>query len=68
MFVLQPAASRENLDRAARRPVTLGIEQDREAIIINGLLPGERIAGDGSFKLREGALARAAAAVSSEAP
>jgi membrane fusion protein (multidrug efflux system) len=48
-------------DRAQRRLVILGGERQQQAIIIEGLTPGERIAGNGSFKLRDGVLVNAVA-------
>ncbi|WP_159931062.1 efflux RND transporter periplasmic adaptor subunit [Oceanicoccus sp. KOV_DT_Chl] len=46
-------------DRAQKRPVVLGPEQDQQVVILSGLNIGERIAGNGAFKLRNGLLVTA---------
>jgi membrane fusion protein (multidrug efflux system) len=42
--------------RASQRPVVLGPQQGDLVIIVSGLKPGELVATDGAFKLREGVL------------
>lgn len=57
VFVLHPAE--EGARAAARaelRPVKLGSQRGELMVISSGLRPGERVAANGSFKLREGVL------------
>lgn len=53
VFVL---AESEGKLRAQQRFVRLGAVQGEETVVLSGLQPGERVAGKGSFKLREGLL------------
>ena len=46
-------------ERAAKRRVTLGPEQDDYVVITSGLEPTDRVAGNGAFKLRDGILVKA---------
>ena len=46
-------------ERAQRRDVTLGPRRDDLVVVASGLRPGERVAADGAFKLRDGALVSA---------
>ncbi|MEH6551489.1 MAG: efflux RND transporter periplasmic adaptor subunit [Pseudomonadales bacterium] len=71
-YVLIPsekgAAAKE---RASKRPITLGPERNQMVVITSGLRAGERVAANGSFKLREGILVNAVKpriAVATEAP
>lgn len=43
-------------ERASRRGVTLGPQENKTMIVTAGLQPGERVAANGSFKLRDGVL------------
>jgi membrane fusion protein (multidrug efflux system) len=54
VFVVTPEPDGQTF-RAHQRFVTLGPTVGENAIVLQGLKPGERIAGAGSFKLREGA-------------
>lgn len=56
VFVIEPDPTDSKILRAKQRFVTPSGSVDGRVIIASGLKPGERIAGDGSFKLREGAL------------
>jgi membrane fusion protein (multidrug efflux system) len=57
VFVLAPAEEGARGEyRAALRPVTLGPQRGDRIIIAEGLAPGERVASEGAFKLRDGAL------------
>ncbi len=60
VYVLEPAepdaAAKE---RVSRRAVTLGPQENKTVIIISGLEADERIAANGSFKLRDGVLVSA---------
>jgi RND family efflux transporter MFP subunit len=59
VFVLQPAEEGAGAPyRAVQRPIELGPQRGEEVIVISGLQSGERVAADGSFKLRDGALVR----------
>ena len=42
--------------RASRRDVVIGSEQSQHTVIISGVQVGERVATNGSFKLRDGML------------
>jgi membrane fusion protein (multidrug efflux system) len=42
--------------RASRRDVVLGSEQAKHTVIVSGVAAGERVATNGSFKLRDGML------------
>ncbi|MFP6834826.1 MAG: efflux RND transporter periplasmic adaptor subunit [Pseudomonadales bacterium] len=46
--------------RAEKRSVTLGPQRKNLVVITSGLDPGEQIAADGAFKLRQGILVQAA--------
>ena len=46
--------------RAEKRSVTLGPQRKDLVVITSGLDPGEQIAADGAFKLRDGILVQAA--------
>ena len=46
-------------ERAEQRMVTLGPQRGGLVVIASGLRPGERVAADGAFKLRDGALVNA---------
>jgi membrane fusion protein (multidrug efflux system) len=46
-------------ERAVKRRVVLGPEQDQQVVVITGVEPGDRVAGNGAFKLRDGILVRA---------
>lgn len=48
--------------RARRRVVTLGPQRGDMIIVAGGLVPGEMVATDGAFKLRDGALVNVSAA------
>jgi membrane fusion protein (multidrug efflux system) len=54
VFTVAPDKDGQTL-RAHQRFVTLGQTIGEDVIVLEGLKPGERIAGAGSFKLREGA-------------
>lgn len=57
VFVLVPAEESARAPyRASQRPVVLGPQQGDLVIIVSGLKPGELVATDGAFKLREGVL------------
>jgi membrane fusion protein (multidrug efflux system) len=57
VFVLEPAEEGARAPyRATMRSVRLGPQRGSMIIIAEGLTPGERIATDGAFKLREGVL------------
>ena len=60
VYVLNP--SEEGADapeRASRRAVELGAENDQKILVLSGLNAGERVAANGSFKLRENILVNA---------
>ena len=60
VYVLNP--SEEGADapeRASRRAVELGSENDQKVLVLSGLNAGERVAANGSFKLRENILVNA---------
>ena len=57
LFVLRAAEEGARAaERAERRDVTLGPQRGDLVVIAAGLQPGERVAADGAFKLRDGAL------------
>jgi membrane fusion protein (multidrug efflux system) len=59
VYVLQPAEEGARApDRAEKRVVTLGPQRGDLVIITSGLQPGERVAGNGAFKLRDRVLVR----------
>src|SRR4051812_46649315 len=66
VFVLAPDA--EGKPRAHERPVESGMMLGNDVLIYAGLLPGERVAAAGSFKLREGVLVAIAPAPAAGAP
>jgi multidrug efflux pump subunit AcrA (membrane-fusion protein) len=55
VFTVTPDEKDPQSLRAHQRFVTLGQTIGEDVIVLQGLKPGERIAGAGSFKLREGA-------------
>lgn len=60
LFVLRPAEEGTRAsERAQRRDITLGPQRGDLVVIASGLQPGERVAADGAFKLRDGALVTA---------
>lgn len=60
LFVLRPAEEGARArERAERRDVTLGPRRGEFIVIQSGLQPGERVAADGAFKLRDGVLVSA---------
>ncbi len=60
LFVLLPAEEGARApERAERREVTLGPRHGEFIVIASGLRPGERVAADGAFKLRDGVLVSA---------
>jgi len=62
VFVLEAAEEGASApERARRREVTLGPRRDGLVVVTDGLRPGDRIAANGSFKLRAGSLVRARA-------
>jgi membrane fusion protein (multidrug efflux system) len=65
VFVLTPAEEgARGAYRAERRVVELGSQRGDMVVVAAGIQPGERIAAEGSFKLRDGALVNS----SSQAP
>ncbi|MFM9995556.1 MAG: efflux RND transporter periplasmic adaptor subunit [Phycisphaerales bacterium] len=54
VYVIEPEASGDAA-RARQRFVTLGPAVGEDVIVLEGLKEGERVAGAGSFKLRDGA-------------
>ena len=50
-----PSPGQELVPVARQRMVTVGPRIGENVIILSGLKPGERVAADGSFKLRDGA-------------
>ncbi len=57
VYVLEPAEADAPADeRASRRAVTLGPQENKTVIIVGGLKAGERVAANGAFKLRDGVL------------
>jgi len=61
VYVLRPAEEGVRAPyRAEKRSVTLGPQRDDLVVVTTGLRPGERIAANGAFKLREGMLVQAA--------
>ncbi len=60
VFVLRPAEEGAPApERAEKRVVQLGPQRGEFMVITTGVRPGERIAADGAFKLREGMLVNA---------
>jgi len=60
VFLLEPAEEGASApERARRREVTLGPRRDGLVVVTDGLRPGDRLAANGSFKLRSGSLVRA---------
>ena len=60
LFVLRPSEEGARApERAERREVTLGPRQGEFIVVASGLQPGERVAADGAFKLRDGVLVSA---------
>ena len=60
VFVLREAEEgAPAAERAEQRTVTLGPQRGGLVVIASGLRPGERVAADGAFKLRDGALVNA---------
>lgn len=61
VFILEPSESDDGgTFRARRREVTLGRVEARRVVVTGGLEVGEQVAATGSFKLRDGALAKVA--------
>jgi membrane fusion protein (multidrug efflux system) len=59
VYVLQPAEEGARApDRAERRTVTLGPQRGDLVVVTSGIRPGERIAANGAFKLRDRVLVR----------
>ena len=59
VFVLNPSEEGARAPyRAEMRSVQLGSQRAGMLIIAEGLRPGERVAADGAFKLRDGVLVR----------
>ncbi len=57
VFVLKPAEEGAlAAERAERRSVTLGPQRGDLVVVASGMRPGERVAANGSFKLRDGSL------------
>jgi len=54
VFMLVPDAQSSGTLRAKQKFVKVGFSLGTQAVIIDGLAPGDRVAGAGSFKLREG--------------
>lgn len=67
LFVIEPDPKKPDDLRARQRFVKLGGAAGDRVIVLDGLKVGERVAADGSFKLREGALVKAAAERAPEA-
>lgn len=64
VYVLEPAELDAPVaERASRRSVTLGPQENQTVIIVSGVKAGERVAANGSFKLRDGVLVSAKQAV-----
>ena len=60
VYVLVPAeAGAAAPERAAKRRVSLGPEQDQLVVVTSGVKVGERVAANGAFKLRDGLLVKA---------
>ena len=60
LFVLRPSEEGARApERAERRDVSLGPRHGEFIVIASGLRPGERVAADGAFKLRDGVLVSA---------
>ena len=60
LFVLRPAEEGARAaERAVRRDVSLGPRRGELIVIASGLRPGERVAAEGAFKLRDGVLVSA---------
>ena len=60
LFILSAAEEGARApERAERRDITLGPQRGDLVVIASGLRPGERVAADGAFKLRDGALVSA---------
>lgn len=59
VYVLRPAEEGARApDRAEKRAVTLGPQRGALVVVTSGLHPGERVAANGAFKLRDRALVR----------
>ncbi|MEE8243776.1 MAG: efflux RND transporter periplasmic adaptor subunit [Pseudomonadales bacterium] len=57
IYVLRPAEEGARAaERAERRSVELGPHRGDLLVVTSGLIPGERVAANGAFKLRDGAL------------
>lgn len=60
VYVLQKSeAGAQAPERASKRPVSLGREENQSVIVTSGLRVGERVAANGAFKLRDGILVTA---------
>ena len=57
IYVLRPAEEGARApERAERRSVELGPQRGDLVVVTSGLTPGERVAANGAFKLRDGVL------------
>ncbi len=56
VFLIGDTAAGEKGPRAQQRFVRTGPVVGRDIIILDGLAPGDRVATEGSFKLRQGSL------------
>ena len=57
VFVLRPSEEGARGEyRAVQQSVALGPQRGEEIIVASGLVPGDRVAADGAFKLKDGAL------------
>lgn len=69
VYVLEPAEPEAPAaERASRRSVTLGPQENKTVVIVGGLEAGERVAANGSFKLRDGVLVSAKESVAAAQP
>lgn len=69
VFVIAPDPTNPKVERAHQRGVKLGGTAPGGGVIVTeGLAAGERVAADGSFKLREGMMVTAPAAPSGATP
>ncbi|HSG88314.1 MAG TPA: efflux RND transporter periplasmic adaptor subunit [Pseudomonadales bacterium] len=60
LYVLRPAeAGARAAERAERRSVRIGAQRGDQVVVTAGVEPGERVAANGAFKLREGVLVTA---------
>ena len=60
VYILQPAEpGAKAANRALKRQVKLGPQFDQTVVILSGVNVGDRVAGNGAFKLRDGILVKA---------